>query len=105
MSNAKKGVLGSFLLIAGGVGEKSIGIVSTLILARVLVPEDFGVVAITTLIMGFIDFADTGANQYLQRCETVTDKIVNSAWTLEHFDQGTNIRAITLILVSNCFVF
>lgn len=83
MSNAKKGVLGAFLLIAEALGKKSIGIVSTLILARVLVPEDFGVVAITTLIMGFIDaLADTGANQYLQRCETVTDKIVNSAWTL-----------------------
>ncbi|MDO6566327.1 oligosaccharide flippase family protein [Alteromonas sp. 1_MG-2023] len=83
MSNARRGMIGSVLLVVEALAKRSIGIISTLILARVLVPEDFGIVAIATLIMGFIDsLVDAGADQYLQRCEKITDDTVNTAWSL-----------------------
>ena len=84
MSNVKKGLLSSILLVAESLAKKLIGVVSTLILARVLVPEDFGLVAIATLFMGFLDvLANTGTTQYLLRSDTIDSDTVNTSWTID----------------------
>lgn len=84
MSNVKKGLISSILLVAESLAKKLIGVVSTLILARVLVPEDFGLVAIATLFMGFLDvLANTGTTQYLLRSDTIDSDTVNTSWTID----------------------
>ncbi len=84
MSNVKKGLISSVLLVAESLAKKLIGVVSTLILARVLVPEDFGLVAIATLFMGFLDvLANTGTTQYLLRSDTIDSDTVNTSWTID----------------------
>lgn len=83
MSNVKKGLTSSALLMAESVLKKLVGLVSTLILARVLVPEDFGLVAIATIVIGLLDvLAQTGSQQYLMRADNVTDDMVNTSWTI-----------------------
>jgi O-antigen/teichoic acid export membrane protein len=83
MSNLKKGVLGSVLLVGQSFLNKAVGLVSTLILARVLLPEDFGIVAIATLIIGFFEIlSNTGAVQYLLKEEHINDSDVNTSWTI-----------------------
>ena len=99
MSNVKKGLIGSVLLIVEAIGKKLIGLISTLILARVLVPEDFGLVAIATIIIGFLDvFSQTGAQQYILRAESVDDSKLNTAFTITLLIKSA--IAITLILIS-----
>jgi lipopolysaccharide exporter len=84
MKSAKKVLIGSSLLIGQSLSTKLIGLVSTLILARVLVPEDFGLVAIATLCLGFVEvLSKTGSMQYLISVDEINDSIVNSAWTLD----------------------
>ncbi len=62
---------------------RAIGIVSMLILARLLTPEDFGIVAIATMVVFFCDvLTESGAQQYIVQKETVDDKDLNSSWTL-----------------------
>jgi O-antigen/teichoic acid export membrane protein len=99
MSNVKKGLFASILLIGESFSKKLIGLFSTLILARTLVPEDFGLVAIATLLVGFLDvFTQTGANQYLTRADTVTEKMLNTSWTINIILKG--IIAISLVAVA-----
>ena len=48
--------------------DKLIGFISTLILARLLMPDDFGVVAATSIITGlFHIISSVGTDQYLIR--------------------------------------
>lgn len=84
MSRSKKSVISAFYLILDSVFQKLIGLVSTLILARILVPDDFGIIAIAALAYGFIEvFSQTGSNQYVISRQTIDDDLVNSAWTLD----------------------
>lgn len=84
--------------LLGGVKiiEKSLGLVSILILARILTPEDFGVVAI---VMIFIFFFETvgyaGGEQYLIQKTVVDNDDINSAFTL---NLGTKIVLFLLLI-------
>lgn len=59
------------------------GLISTLIIARLLVPEDFGVLAISMLLIAMIEMLTvTGSSQYIQQKKDVSEQDLNSAWTL-----------------------
>jgi lipopolysaccharide exporter len=83
MSNLKKGVVGSLLLVVEAFLNKAIGLISTLILARVLLPEDFGIVAIAVLTIGFFAIlSETGSAHYLLRAQSIDKSEVNTSWTI-----------------------
>lgn len=63
--------------------DQLVGIVSTLILARLLVPEDFGIVAMASLVVGLIDVMfDLGVNVALIHRDHPTQEHYDTAWTL-----------------------
>ncbi len=70
-------------LIAGRWGSRIIGLVSTIILARLLAPEDFGLVAIAGLVIGFADILTQRGQRLavLQKTDP-DDDFINSAWTI-----------------------
>ena len=54
---------GTVFTVATRWVDRLIGVISTLILARLLVPEDFGIVAMASLAIGFADvMLDLGVN-------------------------------------------
>jgi lipopolysaccharide exporter len=62
---------------------KGVGFLNTVIMARLLMPEDYGIVALATLTIGFVQvFLDFGARVALLRKHEVTTEEINSAWTL-----------------------
>jgi O-antigen/teichoic acid export membrane protein len=62
---------------------KGLGFVNTIILARMLAPQDYGVVAMAMLIVGLIQaFLDFGVSLALIRKDVVTKDEIDSAWTL-----------------------
>lgn len=79
-----KRLLGSSALLVGqSAANKFIGMLSTLVLARMLLPEDFGLIALAMLVIGLLDiFTQTRAGQYILRADSVDDDLLNSAWTL-----------------------
>ena len=84
MSIFRKDLLGSILLVGESLSQKLIGLISTLVLARILVPEDFGLVAIALLCMNFFEvLSKTGGLQYLLRADELTEDIVNTSWTID----------------------
>ena len=77
---------------------KSLGLISTAILARFLLPEDYGVVAMAFLVVGLVDtFLNTGAAAALVRLgPNPTVNQINSAWTL----RGLQGLALALALAA-----
>lgn len=62
---------------------KGIGFLNTVIMARLLLPADYGLVALATLLVGAIQtLLDFGASTALLRKREVCDDEVHSAWSL-----------------------
>jgi O-antigen/teichoic acid export membrane protein len=79
---------------------RGVGLISTAILARVLQPQDYGIVSMAFLVVGFVDtFLNTGAGAALVRLGShATVEQINSAWTLRGL-QGC-VMALVLATVA-----
>ena len=74
----------SILLMLMRLLQRSIGLISMLVLARVLVPEDFGLIAISALVIHFCDgMSNTGTQYYITQKQHVSEDDLNTAWTLD----------------------
>lgn len=63
---------------------RGLGVISTVIVARLLTPEDFGVVAMAMVVVGFLEvFTATGVDLALIRDREATRDHYDSAWTME----------------------
>ena len=84
MSQRPRSVARSALItVAMRWTDRSIAFVSTLILARLLVPEDFGVIAMASLVIGLADvFFELGVNVALIQNKTPSQEHYDTAWTL-----------------------
>jgi O-antigen/teichoic acid export membrane protein len=78
---------------------KAVGLVSTVILARFLKPEDYGIVMMAFLVVGLVEaFLNTGAGAALVRLgNTTTVNQINSAWTLRGI-QGCLMAVVLMAL-------
>nr|WP_297403607.1 lipopolysaccharide biosynthesis protein [uncultured Marinobacter sp.] len=84
MSASLKVAKSSALLFAIQIVQRGLGIISTLILARLLTPEDFGVVALVTIILQFFELlVETGNQQYIVQKDTVSNADLNTAWSMD----------------------
>ena len=83
-SLTKKIFASSFFLLLSRFVQRSLGLISTLILARVLVPDDFAVVAISAIFLHlFLIFSNTGSEYYICQKTEVSESDLNTAWTLD----------------------
>jgi lipopolysaccharide exporter len=84
MVSSHKALKSAVMLVGNGLAQKLIGLISTLVLARVLLPDDFALVAIATLVIMFIEvFTITGSEQYILSQNSINRRILDSAWTLD----------------------
>jgi lipopolysaccharide exporter len=90
---------GSALMIAMRWTTRLLGLMSTLILVRLLTPDDFGVVAMAMVIVGFLEvFTHTSVDLALIRDREATREHYDTAWTLEIL-QAVGLAAV-LVLVA-----
>lgn len=84
MAQGRKIVSSSLLLVSVKMIQRSLGLISTLILARLLVPEDFGIVAIAAIFLQFATvLSNSGIQQYIPQKDEVDDDDVNTAWSID----------------------
>lgn len=99
MSQAAGGVgkriaKGSMWLSAARLVVNLSGMVSTVLLARLLVPADFGLVAIAATLMQIVtSITEMSLSQALIRLDDPTDQDFHSAWTL------SMLRGVTIAVV------
>jgi len=98
-SVASQLIRGSAWMIGARWAMRLIGLISVAILARLLMPADFGVVAMALVIAGLLDTAAyAGVDLALIRAKDDTREYRDSAWTIQ-LVQGIVI-AILLLLVA-----
>lgn len=90
---------GSLWTISMRWGMKMLGFVSTAILARMILPSEYAVVAMAYLVVGLMEaFFDFGVEAALIRKGEVDEAFINSAWSLR-IVEGLGI-GILLVLLS-----
>lgn len=84
MSSPKQALIrGAMWTVATRWAIKGVGFLNTVVMARLLVPADYGVVAMATLTVALIRaFMDVGAVTALMRKHVVSTDEANAAWTL-----------------------
>lgn len=94
--------IGAAWLVASRWSIRLIGLISTLILARLLTPEDFGIVVLAGLIVAVLDaLTDFRFGQALVHYQDATDDEYNTAWTF-NLIRG---MAVAAILVGGAWLF
>jgi len=88
----------SFWVYIGKWLDKIIGFVSTIILARILLPDDFGIVSAAAIITGlFHVISSVGTNQYLLRRQLVDFSEYNTGWTINIIMRSFSALCIFLL--------
>ncbi len=93
-----KFVIGAVWVTATRWGVRLLGLVNTIILARLLMPEDFGLIALAMIVVDFVDvWLWLGVESALVRKKILTREDYNSAWTMRLI-QGGLIAGIVVII-------
>ena len=93
-------IFGAFWAVGTRWSIKALGFVSTLIMARLLVPADYGVIAMAMLVVGLTQaLLDFGAATALLRKGAVSKSEIDSAWTLRVL-QGLCAAAVLIGMAS-----
>jgi O-antigen/teichoic acid export membrane protein len=107
MSSPKQALIrGAMWTVATRWAIKGVGFLNTVVMARLLVPADYGVVAMATLMVALIRaFMDMGAVTALLRKHEVTIDEANAAWTLRLMQSllGAALLAVTSSWASRYF--
>tara|TARA_A200000159_G_C7338911_1_gene346334 strand:- start:29416 stop:30891 length:1476 start_codon:yes stop_codon:yes gene_type:complete len=83
---------GAFLSASAKLLSKVIGLISTLILARLLTPSDFGVIAAVSIALYFFDvLGNVATEQYIMQKHRLRSCDLDTAWTIN--------------LLLKCFIF
>jgi len=84
MSISRKVIQSSSLLIVVRLFQRLVGLISLVILARLLTPDDFAIVALSAMIIHFFDvLSNVGSEQYIIQKGHVSDQDLNTAWTID----------------------
>jgi O-antigen/teichoic acid export membrane protein len=84
MSASLKVVKSAGLLLSLQLVQRGLGIISTLILARLLTPEHFGIVALVTIALQFFEvLVETGNQQYIIQKDQIEDADLDTAWSMD----------------------
>ena len=100
MSISQKVIKSAGLLLGLQIIHRGLGIISTLILARLLTPDHFGIVALVTIALQFFELlVETGNRQYIVQKPVLNDEDLDTAWTLDFLSKS--LIAVVIICTSS----
>ena len=98
-SLGKRIAFGTVWVMASRLLVRGMGLINTLILARLLVPEDFGLVAIGVTLMQLLqNFSDIGVSQTVIRFRQASSQMIDTLFTLSAL-RGLAVAIVLLALV------
>lgn len=96
---------GAAWMVLAKLAERSLGLVSMLILARVLVPEDFGIVAMAMSVVALLEMISAfGVEVALIQKQTQERSLWDTAWTINVL-VGVLIAALMIVLAEPVAAF
>lgn len=97
---------GATWMVAFKLMERTLGVISTMILARILVPEDYGLIALATSLIAILElFGAFGFDMALIQNQNAERKHYDTAWTI-YVIYGALVAALLMFLavpVSNFY--
>lgn len=85
-------------MVAWRMAARTLGFISMLFLARLLVPADFGLVAMAAVFNGTIEALSLlGVDSALVRSDDIDDSLLNTAFTMEVIRALTNAAVVALL--------
>lgn len=76
---------------------RGIGLVSTMILARLLTPKDFGIFAMASIVTGFLRLCtEMGPDTFVLRSATAPPELCDTAWTIQVI-QGVAVGVLLML--------
>lgn len=100
----KRLIHGSLWMVAMRMAGRFIGLINTIVLARILLPADFGVVAMATLVVGLLEvLAAFGVDLALIKNQTAERRHYDTAWTfkiIQGFVVALGVLAATPFLIT-----
>jgi lipopolysaccharide exporter len=97
MRHGRELAIGSAWMIGMRWAIRGVGLLSTVILARLLTPDDFGVIAMAMVAVAILQvFTQSGVDLALLRAETPQREHYDAAWTLEII-QGAVLAAVLFL--------
>jgi len=97
MRHGRELAVGSAWMIGMRWAIRGVGLLSTVILARLLSPDDFGVIAMAMVAVAILHvFTQSGVDLALLRAETPQREHYDAAWTLEII-QGAALAAVLFL--------
>lgn len=95
----RRGVMrGAFSLGSARIAMSLLNAIGIVILARILTPGDFGVVAIATAVVSVITaVTETALQQALVQCRTVTRAHIDTVWTLSLIRAGIILAVVAIL--------
>ena len=103
-SLSSKVAFGAFWTVFGRFVVKGLGFISTIILARILLPEDFGIIAMAMLAVSFVEiFSSFSFDLNIIQADKVTKNTLNSAWTCKII--SAFVVTSILLIASNFFPY
>lgn len=98
MPKAKPNIIhGAFLAIAMRWTDRLIGLLSTIILARILVPADFGIIATASIVIALADvLLEMGVYVVLMQTKDPTPAHYDTAWTIRLIQTSIMTGAVLL---------
>ncbi|MCU4675551.1 oligosaccharide flippase family protein [Catenovulum sp. 2E275] len=89
----------TLISIVGNMVVKALGILSTVIMARILAPEDFGIAALAVVVYEiFLAIGQLGVQQYILKQQNINKDIYNATFTFRLI--AMNLMAALLLLIS-----
>jgi len=83
-SLSQKVLTSSLLLLSSRMIQRGLGLISTLVFARLLTPKDFGIIAILAITIALFEIlSDTGSILYITQKQEVSDSDLNTAWSID----------------------
>lgn len=96
--NSRSVVSGAALYVGMRWFDRLIGVISTIVLARLLTPDDFGIVALAILILGLATvMLDLGVNVAVVQRSELDREDLNTAWTIRLLQNGAVALALTAL--------
>lgn len=97
---------GAFLYMGMRWVDRGLGVLSTVVLARLLTPDDFGLVALTSVVVGLISMAlDLGVPIRIVQMQNFDEEDLDTGWTIQFIELAlmATVLAILAPVASNYY--
>jgi lipopolysaccharide exporter len=101
----KRTIHSLFWVFVSHGGGRFLGVIRSVVLARLLLPHDFGIIGLAEVATGFLSIlVEMGVSQALIQKQNITDEVLDTAWVISII-RGLILSAASFLVAGTISVF